>query len=57
MTEQLINHPVVYFLSSVLTLKNSSNNYVIRHIITKIIGIQFYCGGTFLTPLIFGYGL
>ena len=36
-TKDLIKHPVVYFLSSVSTLKNSSDIYVIRHIITKII--------------------
>ena len=30
MTKYLIKHPVVYFLSSVLTFKNSSEIYVIR---------------------------
>ena len=37
-TKYLIKHPVVYFLSSVLTLKKSNDMYVIRHIITKIKG-------------------
>ena len=31
------------------TLKNSSDIYVNRHIITKIIGTHFYCERTFLT--------
>ena len=30
MTKYMINHPVVYFLSSVSTLKNSKGIYVIR---------------------------
>ena len=47
----LIKHPVVYFLSSVSTLKNSSDIYVIRYIITKIIGTLFYCGTNFLNTL------
>ena len=38
----------IYFLSNVSTLKNSNDIYVIRHIITKKIGIQFYCGMNFL---------
>ena len=46
-----IKHPVVYFLSNMSTLKISSEIYVIRHIITKIIGIQFYCGTNFLNTL------
>ena len=37
-TKHLIKQPVVYFLSSVLTLKNSSSINVIRHVISKIIG-------------------
>ena len=32
----LIKHPVVYFLSSVATLKNPSVIYIIRHTITKL---------------------
>ena len=36
-TNYLIKHPVVYFLSIAITSKNSSDIYVIRHIITKII--------------------
>ena len=50
-TKYLIKHPVVYFLSSVLTLKNSSDIYVIRHMITKIKGTQFYCGTNFLNSI------
>ena len=38
MTEYVIKCPVVYFLSSVSTLKNPSDICVIRHIISKIIG-------------------
>ena len=37
-TKYFIKHPVVYFLSSVWTLDNSSDMYVIGHVITKIIG-------------------
>ena len=51
MTKYLIKHAVVYFLSSVSTLKNSSDINVIRHIITKIIGTQFYCGSNVLNTL------
>ena len=47
----LIKLPVVYFSSNLLTLKNSSDIYVIRHIITKIKGIKFYCGTNFLNTL------
>ena len=36
-TKYLIKHPIVYFLSNVSTLKNSSYINVIRHIMTKII--------------------
>ena len=36
-TKYLIKHPVVYFLSSESTLNNSSDIYVIKHIITKTI--------------------
>ena len=36
-TKYLIKHLVVYFLSSVSTLKNSSDVNIIRHIMTKII--------------------
>ena len=36
-TKYLIKHSVVYFLSSVSTLENSSHIYVIRHKMTKII--------------------
>ena len=39
----VIKHTVVNFLSSVSTLKNSSNINVIRFIMTKIIRTQFYC--------------
>ena len=42
MTKHLITHPVVYFLSSVLTLKNFSDIYVIMHNITK--GAQWLSG-------------
>ena len=38
MTKYLIKLPFVYILLSELTLKNSSDNYVFRHIIAKIIG-------------------
>ena len=39
-------------LSSETTLKNSSDIFVIRHIITKIyIRIQFYCRTNFLNTL------
>ena len=38
-TKYLIKHPVVYFLSSESTLNNSSDIYVIKHIITKTIGL------------------
>ena len=34
-TKYLIVHPIIYFLSSKLTSKNSSDIYVIRHIIIK----------------------
>ena len=37
-TKYVIKHPVVYFSLSELTLKNSSDIYVMRHIMTKIIG-------------------
>ena len=50
-TKYLIKHPVVYFLSSVSTLKNSSDINVIRHIMTKIMRIYFYCGTNFLNTL------
>ena len=38
MTKYLTKHPVVYFLSSESTFKNSSNIYVIRPIIARKIG-------------------
>ena len=44
----LIKHSVVYYLSSVPTLKNSSDINVIRHIMTKIIRTYFYYGTIFL---------
>ena len=47
----MINHPVVYFLSSVSTLKNFNDIYVNRHLKTKIIGMQFYCGTNFFNTL------
>ena len=50
-TKYLIKHLVVYFLSSVSTLKHSSDIYFIRHILTKIIGTLFYCGTNFLNTL------
>ena len=58
-TKYLIKRPVVYFLSSVSTLKNSSDMYVIRHI---VIGTLFYRGTNFLNTLyivlwICGYGV
>ena len=46
----MIAHPVVYFLSTMSILKNSSEMYVIRHIITIIIGNNFNVERTFLTP-------
>ena len=49
--KMLIYHPVVYLLSSVSTLKNSSKLDLIRHIITKFIGTQFYCGTNFLISI------
>ena len=53
LTKYLIKHPIVYFLSSVSTLKISCDIYVIRHIITKITETQFYCGTNFLNTLYF----
>ena len=54
LAKYFIKQPVVYFLSNLSSLKNSSNIYIIRHIITKIIGIQFYCGTNFLNTLYCG---
>ena len=55
-TKYGIKHPVVYFVSSMSTLNNSSAICVIRHILTKIIGTCLYCGTNFLNTLC-AYGI
>ena len=50
MAKFLIKYSIVYFFSSMSTIKNISTNYVIKRIITKLTGKQFYCGTILFIP-------
>ena len=51
MAKLLIKYPNVYFFFMYVHYIDINAIYVIKHIITKLTGKQFYCGTNFLNTL------